>query len=137
MTKTTFVMFATLLALGAGAYIYGMNIAGPLVGSFPVPGGPCRAVGFDGNYLWTADGNTPQYIYKVDIDGVDVEPGSFGKINGMYRKVQTGRRKNPHRRGNRGFNFGYCNNTKDNVIFGEDYGYVALGSRKAAILRVR
>jgi hypothetical protein len=42
-------------------------------------------VGFDGNYLWTADANRPQYIYKVDIDVVDVEPGSFGKIKGMFR----------------------------------------------------
>jgi len=42
-------------------------------------------VGFDGEYLWTADANSPQYIYKVDIDVVDVAPGSFGKIKGIYR----------------------------------------------------
>ena len=71
---------------GSGAYIYGTVIgASTLVGSFSAPGGSCRAVGFDGEYLWTADANTPQYIYKVDIDVVDVEPGSFGKIKGMYR----------------------------------------------------
>jgi hypothetical protein len=70
---------------GAGAYVYGMVIGGALVASFPAPGGSCRAVGFDGEYLWTADANTPQYIYKVDIDVVDVEPGSFGKIKGIYR----------------------------------------------------
>jgi hypothetical protein len=70
---------------GGGAYIYGMNIAGALVASFPAPGGSVRAVGFDGNYLWTADANKPQYFYKVDIDVVDVEPGSFGKIKGIYR----------------------------------------------------
>ena len=70
---------------GPNNYIYGMNIGGTLVASFPAPGGSVRAVGFDGNYLWTADANTPQYIYKVDIDVVDVEPGSFGKIKGIYR----------------------------------------------------
>jgi hypothetical protein len=62
-----------------------MNIAGGLVASFPAPGGSCKAVGFDGEYLWTADANTPQYIYKVDIDVVDVAPASFGKIKGMFR----------------------------------------------------
>jgi hypothetical protein len=65
--------------------IYGGVIGGALVGSFAAPGGSCYAVGFDGEYLWTADKNTPQYIYKVDIDVVDVEPGSFGKIKGIYR----------------------------------------------------
>jgi hypothetical protein len=70
---------------GNNNYIYGMNIAGALVGSFPAPGGSVRAVGFDGEYLWTGDANKPQYFYKVDIDVVDVEPGSFGKIKGIYR----------------------------------------------------
>jgi hypothetical protein len=70
---------------GGGAYIYGMNIAGALVASFPAPGGSVRAVGFDGEYLWTGDANKPQYFYKVDIDVVDVEPDSFGKIKGIYR----------------------------------------------------
>jgi hypothetical protein len=65
--------------------IYGGVIGGAVVGSFPAPGGSCYAVGFDGEYLWTADRNTPQYIYKVDIDVVDVNPGSFGKIKGLYR----------------------------------------------------
>ena len=75
-----------LWAGGGDGYIYGMSILGAsVVGSFPAPGGSCRAVGFDGEYLWTADANTPQYIYKVDIDVVDVEPGSFGKIKGIYR----------------------------------------------------
>jgi len=71
---------------GPGNYVYGMSTLGAsVVASFPAPGGSCRAVGFDGEYLWTADANTPQYIYKVDIDVVDVEPGSFGKIKGMFR----------------------------------------------------
>jgi hypothetical protein len=68
-----------------GTYIFGSGIGGPLVASFGAPGGSCAAVGFDGEYLWTADRNTPQYIYKVDIDVVDVNPGSFGKIKGMFR----------------------------------------------------
>jgi hypothetical protein len=75
-----------LWAGGGDGYIYGMSILGSsVVASFPAPGGSCRAVGFDGDYLWTADANTPQYIYKVDIDVVDVEPDSFGKIKGIFR----------------------------------------------------
>jgi hypothetical protein len=75
-----------LWAGGDDGYIYGMAIgASTLAGSFAAPGGSCAAVGFDGEYLWTADKNTPQYIYKVDIDVVDVEPDSFGKIKGIYR----------------------------------------------------
>jgi len=70
---------------GGGAYVYGMVIGGALVASFPAPGGSVRAVGFDGEYLWTADANIPQYFYKVDIDVVDVEPDSFGKIKGIFR----------------------------------------------------
>lgn|GEM_PF-1991616 len=71
--------------LTPGPYIYGSGIGGQVVASFPAPGGSCYAVGFDGEYLWTADRNTPQYIYKVDIDVVGLNPGSFGKIKGLYR----------------------------------------------------
>jgi hypothetical protein len=75
-----------LWAGGDDGYIYGMAIgASTLAGSFAAPGGSCAAVGFDGEYLWTADKNTPQYIYKIDIDVVDVNPDSFGKIKGIYR----------------------------------------------------
>lgn len=67
-------------------YVYGMNVgASTWVASFAAPGGSCRAVGFDGEYLWTADGNTPQYIYKLDIDVVDVAPASVGKVKALYR----------------------------------------------------
>ena len=67
-------------------YVYGMNIgASTFVASFPAPGGSCYAVGFDGEYLWTADRNKPQYIYKVDIVVVDVNPDSLGKIKSLYR----------------------------------------------------
>jgi hypothetical protein len=67
-------------------YVYGMNIgASTFVASFPAPGGSCYAVGFDGEYLWTADRNEPQYIYKVDIEVVDVNPDSLGKIKSLYR----------------------------------------------------
>jgi hypothetical protein len=63
-----------------------MNIgASTYVASFAAPGGSCAAVGFDGEYLWTADRNTPQYIYKVDIDVVDVAPASVGKVKALYR----------------------------------------------------
>jgi len=74
-----------LWAGGPGNYIYGMVIGGALVASFPAPGGSCGAVGFDGEYLWTADRNKPQYIYKVDIEVVNVNPDSLGKIKSLYR----------------------------------------------------
>jgi hypothetical protein len=49
------------------------------------PGGSCGAVGFDGEYLWTADKNRRQYIYKVDIDVVDVAAASVGRVKALYR----------------------------------------------------
>jgi hypothetical protein len=74
-----------LWAGGNDGYIYGMAIgASTLAGSFAAPGGSCAAVGFD-EYLWTADKNTPQYIYKVDIDVVDVAPASVGRVKALYR----------------------------------------------------
>jgi hypothetical protein len=69
----------------ATGLVYGVKLNGSVVASFAAPGGSCAAVGFDGEYLWTADRNKPQYIYKVDIDVVDVNPDSFGKIKGIYR----------------------------------------------------
>ncbi len=71
---------------GPNNYVYGMNIgASTFVASFAAPGGSCRAVGFDGDYLWTADRNRPQHIYKVDIDVVDVAPASVGRVKALYR----------------------------------------------------
>ncbi len=71
--------------LWPGAYVYGSRIGRTVVASFAAPGGSCWAVGFDGEYLWTADRNTPQYIYKVDIDVVDVAPASVGRVKALYR----------------------------------------------------
>jgi hypothetical protein len=71
---------------GPNDNVYGMNIgASTFVASFAAPGGSCAAVGFDGEYLWTADRNKPQYIYKVDIEVVAVAPASVGKIKTLYR----------------------------------------------------
>jgi len=71
---------------GLDNYVYGMNIGGStFVASFAAPGGSCYGVAFDGEYLWTADGNKPQYIYKVDIEVVGVAPASAGKIKALYR----------------------------------------------------
>jgi hypothetical protein len=71
--------------LGGGGLVYGVTLNGPVVASFAAPGGSCYAVGFDGEYLWTADRSTPQYIYKVDIDVVDVAPASVGRVKALYR----------------------------------------------------
>jgi hypothetical protein len=65
--------------------VFGGVIGGDVVASFAAPGGSCYAVGFDGEYLWTADRNKPQYIYKVDIEVVGVAPASVGKVKALYR----------------------------------------------------
>ncbi len=65
--------------------IYGVTLTGSVVASFPAPGGSCAGTAFDGEYLWTVDKNRPQYIYKVDIDVVDVAPASVGKVKALYR----------------------------------------------------
>ncbi|NIT36716.1 MAG: hypothetical protein GTN49_09475 [candidate division Zixibacteria bacterium] len=65
--------------------VFGGVIGGDVVASFPAPGGSSYAVGFDGEYLWTADRNKPQYIYKVDIEVVGVAPASLGKVKALFR----------------------------------------------------
>ncbi len=68
-----------------GGLVYGVTLNGSVVASFAAPGGSCASTAFDGEYLWTADRNTPQYIYKVDIDVVDVAPASVGRVKALYR----------------------------------------------------
>ncbi len=70
---------------GGGGLVYGVTLNGSVVASFPAPSGSCAAVGFDGGYLWTADRNKPQYIYKVDIEVVGVAPASVGKVKALFR----------------------------------------------------
>ncbi len=65
--------------------IYGVTLNGSVVASFQPPGGSCAGTAFDGEYLWTVDKNTPQYIYKVDIDVVDVAPASAGRVKALFR----------------------------------------------------
>ena len=65
--------------------IYGVTLNGSVVASFQPPGGSCAGTAFDGEYLWTSDRNTPQYIYKVDIDVVDVAPASVRRVKALYR----------------------------------------------------
>jgi len=70
---------------GGWGLVYGVTLNGSVVASFPAPSGSCRAVGFDGEYLWTADRNRPQYIYKVDVEVVGVAPASLGKVKALFR----------------------------------------------------
>jgi hypothetical protein len=70
---------------GGGGLVYGVTLNGSVVASFAAPGGSCAGTAFDGEYLWTADRNTPQYIYKVDIDVVDVAPASVGRVKAIFR----------------------------------------------------
>lgn len=58
---------------------------GSVLASFPVPGGAAAGgMTFDGNYLWLVN-STAGYVYQVDIDVVGINPGSMGKIKGLYR----------------------------------------------------
>jgi hypothetical protein len=63
---------------------YQITTKGSLVASFSLPGGG-RGSGttFDGLYLWTVGPN--RWVYQVDIDVQGVNPGSFGKIKGLFR----------------------------------------------------
>ena len=69
-------------------YVYKITTTGngTVVASFRVPGGGDYAGGmtFDGNYLWLV-AHSVGYCYQVDIDVVDVAPGSFGKVKAIYR----------------------------------------------------
>ena len=64
---------------------YQLTTKGSVVASFPVPGGPgAGGTAFDGNYMWLVSGGN-RWVYQVDIDVVGMNPGSFGKIKGLYR----------------------------------------------------
>jgi hypothetical protein len=70
---------------GPNDRVYKISTKGSVVASFPVPGGaPASGITFDGNYLWLVN-PTAGYVYQVDIEVVGVDPGSFGKIKGIYR----------------------------------------------------
>jgi hypothetical protein len=65
--------------------VYQISTHGSVIASFPVPGGAAATgMTFDGNYLWLVN-PTAGYVYRVDIDVVGMNPGSFGKIKGLYR----------------------------------------------------
>jgi hypothetical protein len=65
--------------------MYDVTTNGSVVASFAVPGGG-KAAGttFDGQYLWLIN-DTNYWVYQIDIDVVGMNPGSFGKIKGLYR----------------------------------------------------
>jgi hypothetical protein len=65
--------------------VYEISTQGSVIASFPVPGGAAAGgMTFDGDYLWLVNA-TAGWAYQVDIDVVGVNPGSFGKIKGLYR----------------------------------------------------
>jgi hypothetical protein len=70
---------------GPGNYMYNVTTNGSAVASFPVPGGgEAAGTTFDGQYLWLIN-DTNNWVYQIDIDVVGVDPGSMGKIKGLYR----------------------------------------------------
>ena len=70
-----------------GHYLWSGNRQITTTGSFiqsfapPATGTP-HGTTFDGNYLWITMG---RWAYQVDIGVVGMNPGSFGKIKGLYR----------------------------------------------------
>lgn len=70
---------------GGNRYYYQFTTKGSIVASFPVPGGGgAGGTAFDGNYIWMVN-PTADYVYQVDIDVVDVNPGSMGKVKALFR----------------------------------------------------
>ena len=70
---------------GGNRYYYQLTTKGSIVASFAVPGNAAAGgTTFDGNYIWLVN-STAGYVYQVDIDVVGVDPGSMGKIKGLYR----------------------------------------------------
>lgn len=70
---------------GGNRYYYQMTTKGSVVASFPVPGGAgAGGTTFNGDYIWLV-GAGNDWVYQVDIDVQGVNPGSFGKIKGLYR----------------------------------------------------
>jgi hypothetical protein len=64
---------------------YQLTTNGSVVASFPVPGGPgAGGTTFDGDYIWLVSGGN-DWVYQIDVDVVGMNPGSFGKIKGLYR----------------------------------------------------
>ncbi len=70
---------------GGTRYYHQLTTKGSIVASFPVPGGAgAGGTTFDGDYIWLVSGGD-DWVYQVDIDVVGLNPGSFGKIKGLYR----------------------------------------------------
>ena len=70
---------------GGTRYYHQLTTKGSVVASFRVPGGAgAGGTAFNGNYIWLVSGGT-NWVYQIDIDVVGVNPGSFGKIKGLFR----------------------------------------------------
>jgi hypothetical protein len=70
---------------GPGNRMYNITTRGSVVASFPVPAaGTAAGTTFDGQYLWLINRDN-KWVYRIDIDVVAVDPGSMGKIKGLYR----------------------------------------------------
>jgi hypothetical protein len=70
---------------GPNKHMYNITTNGSVVASFAVPGDAnASAAAFDGQYLWLIN-STNKYVYQIDIDVVGMNPGSMGKIKGLYR----------------------------------------------------
>lgn len=69
---------------GSATHLYQISTTGSIINSFLGPNGYAgTGLTFDGNYLWLA--GSYHYFYQIDIGVVAVEPGSMGKIKGLYR----------------------------------------------------
>jgi hypothetical protein len=70
---------------GGTRFYHQLTTNGSIVASFPIPGGAGAGGNtFNGDYIWLVSGGN-NWVYQVDIDVKGVNPGSFGKIKGLYR----------------------------------------------------
>lgn len=71
--------------VGQRSRIVALNVTkGGLVASFSPPADDPRGATFDGAYLWLSTLENNGWLWKVDVQGVGVEPESLGRVKALF-----------------------------------------------------
>jgi hypothetical protein len=71
--------------VGQRTRIVALNVAkGGLVAAFTPPADNPRGATFDGTYLWVSTLADNGWLWKIDIQGVSVEPASLGRVKALF-----------------------------------------------------